>query len=420
MPTLGERLKNSWNAFLGRDPTHGYNVYEDYGAGSGYRVDRVHLTRGNARSIIAAIYNRISMDVASLDFEHVQNDSDGNYLLTIDSRLNNCLTLETNVDQIANAFIQDVCLSMFDEGCIAIVPTDTTIDPKNTESFDILEMRTGKIVEWYPLHVKINVYNEIKGRREDIMLPKAQVAIIENPLYAVMNEPNSTLQRLLRTLATIDKINETNTNGKLDLIVQLPYVNKTKQQIEQAEKRRQRIVDQLTNSQYGIAYIDGTEHVTQLNRPVENNLWTQAKDLMEQVFGQLGLSQAILDGTADEKAMMNYYSRTIDPIAVAISKEMKRKFLSKNARTRGQDIKYFRDPFRLTPVSEFSSIADTLTRNAILSSNEVRAAIGYKPVDDARADELSNKNISQSAEEAADPMMVTEERMDETYGNEEM
>lgn len=404
MPAFGERLKNSWNAFLGRDPTDTRD-YRDIGIGYGYRPDRVRLSRGNERSIVTTVYNRIALDVASIKIEHVKTDQNGNYIETIDSRLNRCLTLETNVDQIASAFMQDVCMSMFDEGVVAIVPTDTvskngkTADPEKTESYDIQEMRTGKIIEWYPKHVKIQLYNENTGKKQDIILPKAQVAIVENPLYTVMNEPNSTLQRLIRTLNNIDKTNEQSASGKLDLIIQLPYVVKSPTKQEQAEKRRKQIEAQLVGSKYGIAYTDGTERITQLNRAVENNLWTQATDLRSQIFEQLGLSQEILNGTADEKAMINYYNRTIDPIVNAITKEMMRKFLSQTAISQGQAIQYFRDPFKLVPASELADIADKLTRNEILSSNEVRAEIGYKPVNDPRADELRNKNVSAANED---------------------
>lgn len=404
MPSFGERLKNSWNAFMGRDPTENRYVYHNYGTGTGIRPDRMRFTRGNERTLVTSIYSRIAMDCAAIKIEHVRCDENGNYRETIKSHLNNCLTLEANLDQIAPAFIQDVCMSMFDEGVVAIVPTHATDNPSITESYDIGEMRTAKIVEWYPYHVKLSLYNEAVGRKEEIVLPKSQVAIIENPLYAVMNEPNSTLQRLIRTLNNIDKTNEQSASGKLDLIIQLPYSIKSPLRQEQAESRRKQIEAQLVGSKYGIAYIDATEHITQLNRAVENNLWTQATDLRTQIFEQLGISQAILDGTADEKTMINYYNRTVDPILDAITKEMKRKFLSLTARSQGQDIQYFRDPFKLVPAAELADIADKLTRNEILSSNEVRAEIGYKPVTDPRADELRNKNVSQSGEQV--PMMT--------------
>lgn len=404
--TFGERLKNSWNAFMNRAPTEAPTdyVYKEIGYGYGTRPDRIRLTRGNERSIVTGVYNRIAMDVASIKIEHVRTDKNGNYQETIKSRLNNCLTLESNIDQISTAFIQDVCMSMFDEGCVAIVPTDTTANPKNTESYDVIELRTAKVLEWYPYHVKLDIYNEALCRKVQVLLPKAQVAIIENPLYAVMNEPNSTLQRLIRTLNNIDRTNEANSSGKLDLIIQLPYIIKSESRQKQAEARRKQIEAQLTGSKYGIAYTDGTERITQLNRAVENNLWSQATDLTAQLFNQLGLTQSIFDGTADEKTMINYYNRTVDPILDAISKEMKRKFLSPTARSQGQDIQYFRDPFKLVPAAELAEIADKMTRNEILSSNEVRAEIGYKPVNDSRADELRNKNVSQAADQL--PMMT--------------
>ncbi len=405
MPSFGERLKNSWNAFMGRDPTEDRRyVYHDYGMGNGYRPDRIRLSRGNERTIVTSLYNRIALDVSEIKIEHVLCDENGNYRETVKDHLNNCLTLEANLDQIAPAFIQDVCLSMFDEGVVAIVPTHATKNPNLTDSYDIGEMRTAKIIEWYPYHVKLSLYNEMRGRKEEIILPKSQVAIIENPLYAVMNEPNSTLQRLIRTLNNIDKTNEQSASGKLDLIIQLPYSIKSQARQEQAEARRKQIEAQLVGSKYGIAYVDATEHITQLNRAIENNLWTQAQDLRQQIFEQLGLSQGILDGTADEKTMINYYNRTIDPILDAITKEMKRKFLSLTARSQGHDIQYFRDPFKLVPAAELADIADKLTRNEILSSNEVRAEIGYKPVTDPRADELRNKNVSASDNQV--PMMT--------------
>lgn len=411
MPNIIERFKNSWNAFMGRDPTTPvYNI----GSGSYYRPDRIRLSRGNERSIVTSVYNRIAMDVAGIKIEHVKTNQNGVFSEPINSRLNNCLTLEANIDQISTAFMQDICMSMFDEGVVAVVPVYTTADPSLTESYDIYEMRTAKIVEWYPLHVRVNMYNSELGVRQDFTFPKSQVAIIENPLYAVMNEPNSTLQRLIRTLNNIDKVNEQSASGKMDLIIQLPQPLRSEKRIEQAEHRRQQIEAQLVGSKYGIAYIDSTEHITQLNRAVENNLWQQATDLRTQIFEQLGLSQAILDGTADEAAMINYYNRTVDPILDAISKEFKRKFLSKKARTIGQDIQYFRDPFKLVPAMQLADIADKLTRNEILSSNEVRAEIGYKPVEDERADELRNKNVSQAAGEI--PMTTENESKEEGVG----
>lgn len=392
MPSFGERLKNSWNAFMGRDPTERNFTVQELGYSSSYRPDRVRLTRGNERSIVTTVYNRLAMDVASISVEHAKVDENGNFVERVNSRLNNCLTLEANIDQISQAFMQDVCMSMFDEGVVAIVPTDTTVDPRSG-AFDVVELRTGKITEWFPKHVRVSVYNEQKGKTQQIILPKAQVAIVENPLYAVMNEPNSTLQRLIRTLNNIDRTNEMNASGKLDLIIQLPYVIKSKSRQEQAEARRKQIEMQLTGSKYGIAYTDGTERITQLNRAVENQLWQQATDLRTQLFEQLGLSQSIFDGTADEKVMNNYFARTIDPIINAITKEMMRKFLSKTARTQSQAIIYYRDPFKLVPASEFADIADKLSRNAIITANEIRAELGYKPSSDAGADQLLNKNM---------------------------
>lgn len=394
--TFGERLKNSWNAFMNRDPTRdNYYIHTDVGYGTGYRPDRLRLSRGNERSIVTAVYNRIAMDVAAIKIEHIKTDDNGTFVSTINSELNHCLTLEANVDQISAAFFQDVCMSMFDEGVVAIVPTDTIYDPDVTDSYKILELRTGRIVEWYPYHVKVNVYNEARGIRQDIIVPKARTAIIENPLYAVMNEPNSTLQRLIRTLINIDRTNEQNASGKLDLIIQLPYIIKSEARQKQAEERRQQIEAQLIGSKYGIAYTDGSERITQLNRAVENNLWAQATDLTNQVFNQLGISQAVIDGTAKAEEMINYYNRTVNPILDAISKEMKRKFLTKTAISQGQDIQYFRDPFTLVPATELAEIADKLTRNAILTSNEIRSEFGYKPVDEPIANELSNKNMPQ-------------------------
>lgn len=401
MPSFGERLKNSWNAFMGRDPTENRFAYRDYGVGNGIRPDRVHFSRGIERSIVTGVYNRIAMDVASIRIEHVQVDENGNFKYVRKSHLNNCLTLEANLDQVSTAFFQDVCMSMFDEGVVAIVPTHATENPDKSESYDVGELRTAKILEWFPYHVKLSLYNEAVGQKQEIIMPKSQVAIIENPLYAVMNEPNSVLQRLIRTLNNLDRTNEQNASGKLDLIIQLPYTIKSKARQDQAENRRKQIEAQLVGSKYGIAYTDATEHITQLNRAVENNLWTQATELTTQLFNQLGLTQAVFDGSADEKAMLNYYNRTVDPILDTITKEMKRKFLSLTARSQGQDIQYFRDPFKLVPATELAEIADKMTRNEILSSNEVRAEIGYKPVDDPRADELRNKNVSKNSEEIA-------------------
>lgn len=393
--TFGSRIKHAWNAFVNKDPT---DSYRDNGTGSYYRPDRVRLSRGNDRSIITSVFNRIALDVAAIDIKHCRLDDNERYKETIESRLNECLTLSSNIDQTARSFIQDAVISMFGEGCVALVPVDTTIDPNKTGSFDILSMRTGKIIEWYPTKVKVNLYNERTGRREDILIDKSAVAIVENPLYAVMNEPNSTLQRLLRKLTLLDVIDEQSSSGKLDLIIQLPYIVKSEARKKQANDRRQEIERQLTGSKYGIAYTDGTEKITQLNRPVENNLMKQIEYLTSMLYGQLGITQSVLDGTADEKTMLNYNSRTIEPIISAIVDEMKRKFLTKTARKQKQTIMFFRDPFKLVPVNNIAEIADKFTRNEILTSNEIRQIIGFKPSDDPKADQLVNSNISQPKE----------------------
>ena len=390
---VGVRLKNAWNAFFNRDPTTSYKMY---GGGYSYKPDRPRLSRGNERSIATAVYNRIAMDCASISIQHVQLDENGRYIETRKSGLNNCLTLSANVDQTGRAFIQDAILTMLDDGCVALVPVDTTINPDISDSYDILTMRTGKIVEWFPKHVRVSVYNEEKGKREDIIVPKSTIAIVENPLYAVVNEPSSTMQRLIRKLVLLDAIDEQSGSGKLDLIIQLPYVIKTPARKAQAEERRKDIEMQLSGSKYGIAYTDGTEHITQLNRPVENNLMKQIEFLTSMLYSQLGITQTILDGTADEKTMLNYYNRTIEPIVSAIIDEMKRKFLTKTARSQLQSIMMFRDPFKLVPVTEIATIADTFTRNEIMSSNEVRQIIGMKPSSDPKADELRNKNLNKT------------------------
>lgn len=392
--TVGSRLKHAWNAFLNRAPTANYQ----YGIGGGYsyRPDRFRLTRGNERSIVTSVYNRIALDVAAINIQHVQLDDEGRFLNVIKSGLNDCLSLEANLDQTGRAFIQDVVMSMMDEGVVAIVPVDTTIDPDISNGFDITSMRVGKVVDWYPQHVKLEVYNEQTGAKQTITMPKRSVAIIENPLYAVINEPNSTMQRLVRKLNLLDAVDEQSSSGKLDLIIQLPYVIKSDARRKQAELRRKDIEEQLSGSKYGIAYIDGTEHVTQLNRSVENNLMKQIEYLTSMLYSQLGITQSILDGTADEKTMLNYYNRTIEPILSAIVDEMKRKFLTKTARTKNKSIKFFRDPFKLVPISEIAEITDKFTRNEVASSNEMRQVIGWKPSDDPKADELRNSNISQS------------------------
>ena len=393
---LFDKLKHSWNAFVNnRSPT---NYYNDIGYSYSYRPDRVRFTGGNERSIVTSVYNRIALDVSSIDIKHVRLDENGSFISVIDSGLNNCLTLEANIDQTGRALKQDIVMSMMDEGCIAIVPVDTTVNPTETGpgAYDILSMRTGKILEWYPSHVKVRVYNDRTGNKEDIIVPKKTVAIVENPLYAVMNEPNSTMQRLIRKLNLLDFIDEQSGSGKLDLIIQLPYIIKTEARREQAEKRRKDIENQLAGSKYGIAYTDGTEKITQLNRPIENNLMKQIEYLTNMLYSQLGITQSVLDGTADEQTMLNYNNRTIEPIVSAIVDEMKRKFLSKTARSQLQSILFFRDPFKLVPVNNIAEIADKFTRNEILTSNEIRQIIGIKPSNDPKADQLINSNISQS------------------------
>ena len=392
---FGSRLKHAFNAFMNRDPT--YN-HRNTGYGYSYRPDRPVFTRGNERSIVTSVYNRIALDTAAINIQHCRLDEDGRFSSIIDSNLNNCLNLEANIDQTGRSFIQDIVMSMLDEGCVAIIPVDTTLNPETTGSFDILSMRTGKILEWYPEHIRVKVYNDRTGKKEEIKVSKKFVGIIENPLYAVMNEPNSTMQRLIRKLNLLDSIDEQSGAGKLDLIIQLPYIIKSDARRQQAEKRRQDIEKQLAGSKYGIAYTDGTERVTQLNRPVENNLMKQIEYLTSMLYSQLGITQSIMDGTADEKTMLNYYSRTIEPIISAIADEMKRKFLTKTARSQYQSIKFFRDPFKLVPVNDIAEIADKFTRNEIMTSNEIRQVIGMKPSDDPKADQLINSNISQPNE----------------------
>lgn len=402
---LGPRLKNAWDAFFNRDPT---TYYRDGGMSYSYRPDRPRLTRGNERSIVTSVYNRIALDVAALTFQHVQLDDNGRFSSVIDSGLNRCLNLSANIDQTGRAFIQDVVVSMLDEGCVAIVPTKTSANPMLTESYEIGCIRTGKILEWRPESIKIRAYNDSNGQKEDIYLPKRVVGIVENPLYAVMNEPNSTLQRLIRKLNLLDAIDEQSGAGKLDLIIQLPFAIKGDLKRAQAEARRKDIEMQLAGSKYGIAYTDATEHITQLNRSVDNNLMKQIEYLTSMLYSQLGITQAILDGTADEKTMLNYYDRTIEPIASAIADEIKRKFLSRTARAQGKTLMFFRDPFKLVPVAELASIADTFTRNEIMTSNEVRQKIGMKPSDDPTADELRNKNLSKSESETNKPEDASE------------
>lgn len=388
--SFGSRLKHAWNAFTGNVQMN----YRDLGMSHSYRTDRPRMSRGNERSIVTSVYNRIALDVAALNVQHVRLDENGRFLSVIDDGLNNCLTLEANVDQTARSFVQDVVISMFDEGSVAIVPVDTTTDPNVSGSYDIQSLRVGQILDWYPQHIRARVYNEQTGRKEDIVVPKSAVAIIENPLYAVINEPNSTMQRLIRKLNLLDVIDEQSGSGKLDLIIQLPYVIKTEARRQQAENRRKDIENQLSGSKYGIAYTDGTEHITQLNRSVNNNLMSQIEYLTSMLYSQLGITQSILDGTADEKTMLNYNNRTIEPIISAIVDEMKRKFLTKTARSQHQSISFFRDPFKLVPVNDIAEIADKFTRNEIMTSNEIRQVVGMKPSEDPRADELRNKNLS--------------------------
>lgn len=391
---LLDRFQNAWNAFRNKDPSNG--SYFSYGESSSIRPDRPRLIRGSERSIINSIINRISIDASSIDIKHVRLDENQRYTEDVNSGLNNCLTLEANLDQTSRAFFQDVVTSMLDEGCVAVIPVDTSIDPRNTDSYDILSLRTGKILEWYPKHVRVQVYNERTGRKEEIVVEKRTTAIIENPMYSVMNEYNSTMQRLIRKLALLDITDESTASGKMDLIIQLPYTIKTETRKAQAEARKKDIEMQLATSKYGIAYIDSTEKITQLNRSVENNLMKHVEYLTSMLYSQLGLTAEVMNGTADEQTMLNYNNRTIEPILSAIVDEFKRKFLTKTARTQSQSIEFFRDPFRLVPVNNIAEIADKFTRNEIMTSNEIRQKVGMKPSKDPKADELRNKNLSQS------------------------
>lgn len=405
------RFRNAWNAFLGRDPTDKYLEYGLYG-GSYQRPDRTQLSYGNNKSIVTAIYNRIALDVSQISVRHVNVDENNQYLETRKSTLNDCLTLSANLDQTGKAFMQDIVMSMFDEGCVAVVPTDTDTSPKNTDGFDIYSMRTGKVVEWFPHHVKVEVYNENTGKKEKILVEKRTTAIIENPFYAIMNEPNSVLRRLIRKLVLLDAVDEQSSAGKLDLIIQLPYTIKGETRRKQAEERRDNIEKQLAGSKYGIAYADATERITQLNRPIENNLMKQIEYLTNLLYGQLGISETILNGTADEQTMLNYFSSTIEPILSAIVDEFKRKFLSKTARTQGQSIMYFREPFKLAPVKNIAEVAEKLITNRVLTSNEVRGVLGYKPAEDAEADKLLNPNIDtmqDAASEEPEPDLTEEQ-----------
>lgn len=401
MGEFSDRLKHAWNIFLGREAPR------DRGPGYYTRPDRIRFSRGNERSIITSIYNRIAIDAAAVPIWHARTDENGRFLEVIPSGLNRCLTLDANIDQTGRALIQDAVMSMLDEGCIAIVPVDTTLNPKVSGSYDIQTMRVGKVVQWYPKDIRVSLYNEETGRKEEVTIPKKMAAIVENPLYSVMNEPNSTLQRLIHKLNLLDAVDEQTSSGKLDLIIQLPYVVKSQTRRDQAELRRKDIETQLSGSRYGIAYTDGTERITQLNRPVENNLMNQIEYLTNLLYSQLGLTTAVFDGSADEQVMLNYYNRTIEPILAAICDEMKRKFLTRTALSQHQSIIFLRDPFRLVPVNSMADIADKFTRNEILSTNEVRKIIGYRPSDDPRADELRNKNLNQN--EDSEPIVSPDE-----------
>lgn len=389
MPSFVDRIQHAWNAFL--NPSKKYDYYS---YGSSIRPDRPRLTRGNERSIISSIYNRISLDVAAVGIKHCKLDDNGRFLMPIDSGLNNCLTVEANKDQTARAFIQDVAMSMMDEGCVAIVPVDTSIDPKTTGSYEINSLRTAKILEWMPDHVRVRLYNDKTGQQGEVILPKKMVAIIENPFYSIMNEPNSTLQRLIRKLNLLDVVDEQSGSSKLDLIIQLPYALKTESKIAQAEKRKKDIEMQLANSKYGIAYTDSTEKITQLNRSLDNNLMKQIEYLTSMLYSQLGITDEILNGSASNEVMTNYNSRVIEPMVSAIVDEMNRKFLTKTARTKKQAICFFNDPFKLVPITNLADIADKFTRNEIMSSNELRQIVGMMPVQSEKADELRNKNLN--------------------------
>ena len=408
---LKDRFQKAWNAFFYKERTED-RTYQDYGIQTYYRPDRPKFVRGSEKTIITAIFNRIALDVASTNINHVRVDDEDKFLEIIDSGLNNCFNLEANIDQTGRAFVQDIVMSMMDEGVVALVPVDTVGNPFQTTSYDIKTMRTGKIVGWYPQHVKVNVYNDRTGQKEDLILPKSMVGIVENPLYAVINEQNSIMQRLIRKMSLLDFVDEQNSSAKLNMIIQLPYTIKTETREKQAEARRTSIEKQLVDSKYGIAYVDATEKITQLNRPLETNLASQIENLTSMLYGQLGLTDAIFNGTADEQTQMNYYSSTIEPILSAIVNELRRKFLSRTARAQRQSIVFFRDPFKLVPVSQIADIADKFTRNEVLSSNEIRAIIGFKPIDDPRADELRNKNLNQSPDAEA-PVSTADEFVNE-------
>ena len=410
--SFSARLKHAYDVFRNREPTPNYPII---GPGYSQRPDRPRLTRGNERSIVTSLINRVALDVAALNITHCKVDENDRFISNMDSTLNTCLKLEANIDQTGRAFIQDVVMTMLDDGCVAMVPVDTSANPNLTSSYDIYSMRTGKILEWYPRHVKVRVYNDKTGEKEDVTVHKSTVAIIQNPLYAVINEPNSTMKRLMRKLALLDIVDEESSAGKLDLIIQLPYTIKSEGRRQQAEARRKDIEMQLKDTKYGIAYTDSTERITQLNRPLENNLMKQIEYLTNMLYSQLGITQSILDGTADEQTLLNYHSRTIEPIVSAIVDEMKRKFLTKTARTQMQTITFFRDPFKLVPVNNIADIADKFTRNEVLTSNEIRQIIGFKPSNDPKADELRNSNLNHPDENGVAPMvpMAPEEAMEE-------
>ena len=393
--TIGSKFKRAWNIFMNRDPTS-YQSSSYFGSSYGYRPDRIRMTRGHERSIVTAICNRIALDVSAISLVHARVDENGHFLGYIDDTLHQCLTVEANLDQTGRALRQDIVMSMLDEGCVAVVPVEADFDPDENSSYKIYSLRTGKILEWMPQHVRVRLYNERTGRFEEVVVAKKYTSIIENPLFAVMNEPNSTMQRLIRKLNILDAIDEQSGSGKLDLIIQLPYVIKSQARKEQAEQRRRDIEQQLSGSKYGIAYTDGTEHITQLNRGVENNLMSQIEYLTKMLYSQLGITESVMDGTANEETMLNYHNRTVEPILSAIADEMTRTFLTKTARTQKQAISFFRDPFKLAPVSQIAEIADKFTRNEIMTKNEFRSIIGMRPSDDPRADELRNSNINQS------------------------
>lgn len=418
MASFSQRLQNAWNVFRDRDDTDLPYMNQVPAPSYSFRPERPRLSRGNERSIVTAVYNRIGIDCSQIKVEHVKLDEQGRYLETLDTTLNDCLTVEANKDQIGRALIQDIVMSMLDEGVVAVVPVDTTVDPNNTDSYKIETLRTGKIKEWYPDHVKVKLYDDRNGKYSDVILRKDYVAIIENPFFSVMNEPNSTLQRLIRKLNILDSIDEQSGAGKLDLIIQLPYIIKSDARRQQAETRRKDIEMQLAGSKYGIAYTDGTERITQLNRPVENHLMEQVEYLTSMLYSQLGITKEIMDGTADPKTLNNYINRTIEPIMSAIVDEFKRKFLSKTARTQRQSIMFFEEPFKLIPITELAETVDKLTRNEILTSNEVRQFMGLKPSNNPRADDLSNKNMPDAFRNPVESNAQEETVNEETFGKE--